>query len=239
MKLDILAIGVHPDDVELSCAGTLLRHIDNGYKVGILDLTQGEMGTRGSAKIRLEEAENSRKLMGAIIRENLGIADGFFEHNKENILKISKVIRTYRPDVILANAVADRHPDHGRAAKLVSDTCFYSGLKKVVQVNDDGDDLLPWRPKVLYHYVQDRDIKSDFVVDISDYIDKKIECIMSFKSQFFDPNSKEPKTPISGEDFLQFIRSKNQTYGREINVDFAEAFTIDRKIGVKNLFDLI
>ncbi len=238
MKVDILAIGVHPDDVELGCSGTLLKHIDMGRSVGIVDLTQGELGTRGNAEIRLREANDSAKLMGAVARENLGMADGFFQHSKENILKISRMIRKYKPKIVLANAIMDRHPDHGRASKLISDACFYSGLVRISQSNDDGSDLAPWRPNVVYHYIQDRNLKPDFVIDVTDYMDKKIECILTFKSQFYDPSSTETETPISGKDFIEFNKAKNRAYGREIGADYGEGFTIERNIGVNNLFDL-
>ncbi len=239
MKVDILAIGVHPDDVELSCSGTLLKHIAMGKTVGIVDLTQGELGTRGSAKLRMEEAEASGKIMGVMVRENLGMADGFFQHSKENILKISKALRTYRPEIVLANAISDRHPDHGRASKLISDACFYSGLARIEQEDKTGGRLEPWRPAAVYHYIQDRNLKADFVVDISEYIEKKFECILAFKTQFSLGNPDGPKTPISGKEFMNFMRSKNQAYGRDIGAEYAEGFTVDRTIGVRNLFDLI
>lgn len=239
MRVDILAIGVHPDDVELGCAGTILKHIELGYTVAIVDLTMGELGTRGSGPLRLEEAEEARKILGVMARENLGMADGFFEHSKENILKISAAVRKYQPKIVLANAVSDRHPDHGRASKLISDACFYSGLKRIEQKDEQGNALLAWRPDVVYHYIQDRNIKADFVVDISNYMDKKLESILAYRSQFFNPDSTEPATPISGSDFLEFNRAKNRAYGRDIRADYAEGFTIDRDIGVKNLFDLI
>lgn len=239
MKVDILAIGVHPDDVELGCSGTLLKHIAMGKNVGIIDLTQGELGTRGSAKLRLEESENSRQIMGAVARENLGMADGFFQHTKENVLKLSHVIRKYRPEIVLANAVRDRHPDHGRASKLISDACFYSGLAKIEQQDESGALLVPWRPKSVYHYIQDRNIKADFVVDITPYMDKKMECILAFKSQFFTGDESGPQTPISGKAFMDFMKSKNQCYARDIGAEFAEGFTVERTIGVNNLFDLI
>lgn len=238
MKVDILAIGVHPDDVELGCSGTLLKHIALGKTVGIVDLTQGELGTRGNATLRMEEAENARKIMGALTRENLGMADGFFQHTKENLLKISSAIRRHQPEIVLANAITDRHPDHGRASKLIADACFYSGLAKIEQKDVNGEVLEPWRPKAVYHYIQDRNIKADFVVDISEYMDKKMECILAFSSQFFVGETEGPKTPISGKDFMDYMRSKNQAYGRDIRADYAEGFTVDRDIGVRNLFDL-
>ncbi len=235
MKLDILAIGVHPDDIELSCSGTLLKHIEKGYKIGLCDLTQGELGTRGSGGLRLKEAETARQMMGALCRDNLGMKDGFFLNTQENILKIVTVIRKYRPEIIFANALEDRHPDHGRAAKLVADACFYSGLQKI----EDGYEK--WRPKTLYHYIQDRNLAEDFVVDITDQMKKKMELIACFKSQFFNSKKKkssEPKTPISSKSFLDFIYAKNKSYGRSIQVDYAEAFNKSRTIGVDDVFDL-
>lgn len=237
MKLDILAIGVHPDDVELSCSGTILKHIAQGKKVGILDLTIGELGSRGSGELRLIEAKNAAKVLGVEVRENLGLADGFFRNDKESQAEIIKIIRKYKPEIVLANAVKDRHPDHGRAAKLISEACFYSGLVKIeTAINGINQDK--WRPKAVYHYIQDRFIKPDFVVDVTAFVDKKIEAIQCFKSQFFDPNSNEPKTPISGEEFLDFIKARMMQYGREINVKYAEGFTSERYVGVEDLLKL-
>lgn len=239
MKVDILAIGVHPDDVELCASGTILKHLDLGYTVALCDLTQGELGTRGSGPLRLQEADKAKQILGIIYRENLGMADGFFPHNEENIKKIIKVIRKYKPEIVLANAIRDRHPDHGRASKLISDACFYAGLVKI-ETRDDKDNVQSaWRPKAVYHYIQDRNLKADFVVDITQYLDKKIECIMAYSSQFFDPESKEPETPISSKAFIEYMKAKYRAYGRDINAEYAEAFTVERNIGVKNLFDLI
>jgi len=239
MKADILAIGVHPDDIELSASGTLFRHIDLGYSVALCDLTQGELGTRGSGPLRLEEAEKAKLLFGAAIRDNLGMRDGFFEHSEENILKIVNVIRKYQPEIVLANAVSDRHPDHGRASKLISDACFFAGLVKIKTLDEAGNEQKKWRPKAIYHYLQDRNLKADLVVDISEYMDRKIESIMAYSSQFFNPESSEPETPISSKSFIEFIKAKNRTYARDIGVEYAEGFTVERNIGVKNLFDLI
>jgi N-acetylglucosamine malate deacetylase 1 len=239
--VDILAFGVHPDDVELSAVGTLLKHIDLGYRVGLCDLTKGELGTRGSGELRLVEAEASRQLMGADFRVNLGMADGFFQHDQQNILKIIQVLRAARPKIVLANATKDRHPDHGRAAKLVSDACFYSGLMKIETSDHGGKIQEAWRPQVIYHYIQDRNLKPDFVVDITPYLDKKIACIQAFSSQFFVPegDGSGPQTPISTKDFMEFVKSKNIAYARDIQASFAESFTVERTMGVKNLFDLI
>lgn len=238
MKLDILAIGVHPDDVELSCAGTILKHIELGKTVGILDLTLGELGTRGNATIRTQEAMRAASILGVSVREQLNMADGFFENNETNQRLIIEVIRKYQPELILCNAISDRHPDHGRAAKLTTDACFYSGLLKV-ETKENTTTQKPWRPKAVYHYIQDNFIEPDFVIDVTAYNDKKMESIMAYSSQFFDPNSKEPQTPISSKNFIDYINAKARLFGRSINVDFAEGFTVNRYMGVNNLFDLI
>jgi len=241
MKVDILAIGVHPDDIELSCSGTLLKHIKMGKTVGLLDLTAGELGTRGSGPLRIVEAKESAKILGASWRKNLGMADGFFEYSKKNILKVIPIIRAAQPEIILANALSDRHPDHGRAAKLVADACFYSGLMKIETFDSQGDTQERWRPKALYHYIQDRMMKPDFVVDISEHIDKKFETILAYKSQFFiaDQEDKELSTPISGKDFQEYMRAVGRTYGRLAGMEYAEAFQVDRTLGIGNLFDLV
>jgi bacillithiol biosynthesis deacetylase BshB1 len=236
VKVDILAIGVHPDDIELSCAGTLIKHIAMGYSCGLVDLTKGELGTRGSAELRLKEAEEGRKIIGALFRENLGMRDGFFEINEENIIKIATVIRRCQPSIILANAIEDRHPDHGRAAKLIADAAFYSGLLKIEIKDVEGKNLPPHRPKVIYHYIQDRNLKADFVVDITPYMDQKIKSVLAYGSQFKAVDGVQ--TPISSQTFYDFLFAKARAYGRDINVDFAEAFNVRKDIGVKNLFDL-
>ena len=238
MKLDILAIGVHPDDVELSCAGTVLKHIELGKTVGILDLTLGELGTRGNATLRTQEAMRAASILGVSVREQLNMADGFFENNETNQRLIIEVIRKYQPELILCNAISDRHPDHGRAAKLTTDACFYSGLLKV-ETKENNSTQKPWRPKAVYHYIQDNFIEPDFVIDVTAYNDKKMESIMAYSSQFFDPNSKEPQTPISSKNFIDYINAKARLFGRSINVDFAEGFTVNRYMGVNNLFDLV
>lgn len=237
MKVDILAIGVHPDDIELSCAGTLLHHIKMGKKVGLLDLTCGELGSRGSADIRLEEATKASELLGAVVRGNLEMQDGFFEYSKVNILKIVEILRLMRPEIILANAVSDRHPDHGRAAKLTADACYYAGLRRI-ETEWEGENQQEWRPKAVYHYIQDHNLVPDFVMDITPYLEQKMEIIKAYKSQFYDPQSKEPNTPISGKDFLDFVRSKAAMYGRSAGFTYAEGFTVARTLGVTNLFDL-
>jgi bacillithiol biosynthesis deacetylase BshB1 len=238
MKLDILAIAAHPDDVELSCSGTLIKHIAMGKKCGILDLTQGELGTRGNAKLRAEEAAAASKILGISVRENLKMKDGFFENNPKHQLEIIKKIRQYQPEIVLCNAVHDRHPDHGRAAQLVSEACFYSGLTKIeTLVNTKKQNA--WRPKAVYHYIQDKYLKPDFVIDVTPYVELKMNSIKAYKSQFYDSKSKEPITPISVEHFLDFVKSKMMVFGRDAGYKYAEGFTIDRTIGVNNLFDLV
>jgi N-acetylglucosamine malate deacetylase 1 len=238
MKLDILAVGVHPDDVELSASGTLLSHIAQGKTVGLLDLTRGELGTRGSAELRDLEATSAARKMGALIRENLEMADGFFQNDKAHQLQIIKVLRKYQPEIVLANAINDRHPDHGRAAKLVNDACFLSGLLKI-ETYDDNDQLQErWRPKAVFHYIQDYDLRPDFVVDISAYLEKKLELIMTFESQFYNPNSNEADSPISSKSFLDSVVAKNRSFGRPAGVEFAEGFNVARPVMVKDLFSL-
>jgi len=237
MKLDILAIGVHPDDVELSAAGTILKHIALGKSVGILDLTRGELGTRGSAELRAQEATNAAKILGISVREQLEMKDAFFENDEAHQKQIIKIIRKYQPEIILCNAISDRHPDHGRSAKLASDACFYSGLLKIETILD-GVSQSAWRPKAVYHYIQDNFIEPDFVIDITAFMDKKTEAIMAYSSQFFNPLSLEPETPISSKNFARNIKAKASIFGRAINCDYAEGFKVNRYIGVENLFDL-
>lgn len=242
MKIDLLAIGVHPDDVELSCSGTLLRHIDQGKTVGLLDLTRGELGTRGNAEIRREEAERAAGMMGARFRWNLDLADGFFTHDHASIIAIARAIRACQPEIVLANALSDRHPDHGRAARLISDACFFSGLVKIETHDVQGRPQERWRPRAVYHYIQDNQLEPDFVVDISPYIDRKMELVLAFRSQFYNPAleefSQELNTPISGKDFLDFLRSKNAVFGRPAGFAFAEGFQVGRTPGVTDLFGL-
>ncbi len=242
MKVDLLAIGAHPDDVELSCAGTLLSHAARGYTFGLLDLTRGELGTRGTGEIRTREAYAAAQKLGAKFRENLDLPDGFFTPDKQSLLKIVSVIRDCRPDIVLANALADRHPDHGRAAKLIAEACFYSGLKKIETYDLDGEEQDPWRPGAVYHYIQDRNHRPDFVVDISPYFERKMEAIACYASQFNDhapgEYQEEPRTPISGGDFMEFLAAKARSFGREAGYELAEGFKVTRYPGVSNLFDL-
>lgn len=238
MKLDILAFAAHPDDIELSCAGTIIKNIVSGRKVGIVDLTRGELGTRGNAEIREKESAMATSIMQLHARENLGLADGFFELSEENKLLVVKQIRKYRPEIVLANAVSDRHPDHGRASKLVSDACFLSGLIKVTTTLD-GMEQEAWRPRVVYHYIQDRYMKPDFIVDVSEHMEKRMEAIMAFSSQFYNPDSKEPVTAISSLQFLENLKGRAVDFGRIIGVEYGEGFITERVAGVKNIFDLI
>jgi len=241
MKLDLLAFGAHPDDIELSCAGTLLIEKNNGKKVGIVDLTQGELGTRGTAEVRKEEAKNSAVILGADIRENLEMADGFFKNDEENQRKIITVLRKYRPEIILCNAPDDRHPDHGRSADLVNDAAFLSGLIKVETTDHLGNKQEVWRPKYVFNYIQDLYFKPDFVIDISNVFDKKIEAIDAFSTQFYNPNAsdKEPQTYISSPEFLESVINRAKMYGKMIGVKYAEGFLSKKMIGMKTFDALI
>lgn len=236
-KLDILAIAVHPDDVELSCAATLVKHKSAGKKIGILDLTKGELGTRGSAHLRMEESAASSKILKLDYRKNLGFKDGFVEYSEASIIKIVREIRLTKPEIVLANAPFDRHPDHGNASKLVRDACFYAGLQKF-KTNDELNSE-KWRPKALYYYIQDYNLEPDFLVDVSDYVNVKFESILAFKSQFFQKDMEGPSTPISGKDFLDYLKSRMKVWGRVIGAEYAEGFIVDRTIGINDLFDLI
>lgn len=238
MKVDILAIGVHPDDIELACSGTILKAIQDGKSVAILDLTQGEMGTRGTPELRKVEAMNSAKILGVKDRVILNMGDGLFEHNNKNMLEIATYIRHYQPKIVLANALHDRHPDHGRAGKLISDACFYSGLVKI-NTEFNGESQKAHRPKAVYHYVQDYYEAPGLVVDVSEVWDKKIESILAYSSQFYNPGSKEPETPISSKAFMDFIEGRGTQFGRLINVKYGEGFTMARPTGVNQIFDVI
>ena len=238
MKLDILAIGAHPDDVELSCAGTLAKEIANGKKVGILDLTQGELGTRGSAEIRAEEAQNAAEILGVKMRKNLKFSDGFFINNTAHQLEIIKIIRKYRPEIIFCNAIEDRHIDHGKGSKLVSDACFLSGLRKI-ETTFEGNKQKEWRPKFVYHYIQWKELEPDIIVDISGFMEKKLDSVKAYKTQFYDKNSEEPNTPISSNNFLDSVTYRARNLGRIIGTDHAEGFTVERCPAVDSIFDLI
>jgi N-acetylglucosamine malate deacetylase 1 len=238
MKLDILAVGAHPDDVELSCSGTLAKEVDRGKKVGILDLTRGEMGTRGTAETRKEEAAAAAEILGISMRHNLGFRDAYFINDEAHQLEVIKILRKYRPEIVLCNAVEDRHIDHGRGAKLVSEACFLSGLRKV-KTTYEGEVQEAWRPKLVYHYIQWRNLEPDVVVDISGYMDKKLAAVKAYKTQFYDENSKEPSTPISSDNFLDSITYRARDLGRLIGTDHAEGFTVERYAAVDSIFDLI
>lgn len=238
MKLDMLAFASHPDDVELSCAGTIIKHIAAGYKTGIIDLTRGELGTRGTAAIREQEANKASEIMGIHVRENLDLKDGFFEVNEESKMKVIRMIRKYRPEIIIANAINDRHPDHGKGSKLVSDACFLSGLIKVVTM-EDGKLQEAWRPRAVYHYIQDRNMRPDFIVDVSKFMDKRMEAIMAFSSQFFNPDSNEPETAISSKIFLEGLKARALEYGRLIGTDYGEGFIAERVPGIDDIFGLL
>lgn len=233
-KVDLLILAAHPDDAELSCSGTIIKHIAQGKKVAIVDFTQGELGTRGSAALRLEEAADAQKVLGVHFRENLGLRDGYFDCGEENRNKLISMIRKYQPEIVIANAVSDRHPDHGRGAQLASEACFYSGLRRI-ETFQDNQPQDAWRPKAIYHYIQDYYIKPDFIVDITPFMDQKIDAIKAFKSQFYDPNSKEPASPISGKEFFDFIKARNMQFGRLINTLYGEGFTVERPMGVDDI----
>lgn len=234
MKLDILVFGAHPDDVELGCGGTIAKETAKGKKVGIVDLTRGELGTRGSAEIRHAEASAAAQVLGVAVRENLNMRDGFFANDEAHQLQVIEVIRKYRPEIVICNAVHDRHIDHGRGSQLVSDACFLSGLRKIETAG-----LEVWRPRAVYHYIQWKNLEPDVVVDISGYIEKKEAAIRAYGSQFYNPSLNEPSTPISSKSFMESVRYRAQDLGRLIGTDFGEGFTVERLPGVSSLLDLI
>ena len=238
MKLDILAFGAHPDDVELGCGATIAKEISLGKKVGIVDLTRGELGTRGSADLRAIEANNAADILGVSVRENLGFADGFFTNNQKHQLEIIKMIRKYQPEIVLCNAIEDRHIDHGKGSSLVSDACFLSGLLKI-ETELEGKQQEKWRPKNVYHYIQWKNIEPHFVVDVTGFMTQKIASVFAYSSQFYDPTSNEPETPITSKNFTDSINYRAKDLGRIIGVDFAEGFTSERYVAVENLSKLI
>jgi N-acetylglucosamine malate deacetylase 1 len=237
MKLDILAFGAHPDDVELGCAGTILKEVALGKKVGIVDLTRGELGTRGSAEIRDKEAADAAAILGVSVRENLAFRDGFFVNDEAHQLEIIKMIRKYQPEIVLCNAVDDRHIDHSKGSQLVSDACFLSGLIRIA-TSLDGKEQKAWRPKVVYHYIQWKNLVPDFVVDITGYEELKTAAILAYSSQFYDPNSKEPESPISSKNFLESLNYRSRDLGRLTGLEHAEGFTVERYLVVNSLSDL-
>lgn len=239
MKLDILAIGAHPDDIELGAGGTLAKEIANGKKVGLIDLTRGELGTRGTAETRTTEAENARKILGAEIRINMDLADGFFVNDKENQMKLIMLIRKFQPEIVLCNAFDDRHIDHPKGSDLASDACFLSGLRKVMTVNELGEEQGPWRPSKVYHYMQWKNSEPDFAVDITGFLDKKLDMVFAYETQFHQQDSKEPITPISSTNFKDSITYRAQDLGRLIGKEYAEGFNVERYVAVNSLYDLI
>jgi bacillithiol biosynthesis deacetylase BshB1 len=238
MKVDVLAIGAHPDDVELGCGGTIAKLISEGKKVAIIDLTQGELGTRGTNETRAIEAKNAAEILGISARENLKMKDGFLVNSEEYQLRIIKAIRTYQPEIVFCNAVDDRHPDHAKAAKLASDACFLSGLIKI-ETEESGKKQEKWRPKQVFHYIQWKNLEPDFVIDISGFLDKKIESCLAYKTQFYDPTSTEPTTPISSKSFLDSITYRAQDLGRLAGVEHAEGFTTEKTLALKNFDGII
>lgn len=238
MKLDILAFGAHPDDVELGCSGTLAKEIAAGKKVGIVDLTRGELGTRGSAELRAQEAQAAADLLGVSYRHNLGFSDGFFTNNKDNQLEVIKQIRAFQPEIVFCNAIRDRHIDHGKGSKLVSDACFLSGLRKI-ETQWKGKPQAAWRPRLVLHYIQWQEITPDIILDIGAHIETKIKAVKAYGSQFYQAHANEPETPISSTNFLDSVTYRAQNLGRLIGTDYAEGFTSDRPIAVNSAFDLI
>lgn len=237
MKLDILVIAAHPDDAELSCGGTIISNVAKGRKVGIVDLTRGEMGTRGTPEIRLQEASEAADIMGVSVRINLEFEDVFFVNDRDHQLAIAAQVRRFQPDIVIANAVTDRHPDHGKGAALIAQACFIAGLKQV-KTELEGEDQDAWRPRNVYHMIQSNFITPDFVVDVSDHWETKMEAVKAYKSQFFDPNSKEPETFISTPAFMNLIESRGVEMGQPVGFNYAEGFTVAKRMGVKDLFDL-
>ena len=237
MKLDILAFGAHPDDVELGCSGTIAKEIALGKKVGIIDLTRGELGTRGSVEIRNSESAKASEILGVAARENLDMRDGFFVNDEAHQMKIIQMLRKYQPEIVLCNAIDDRHIDHGKGSKLVSDSCFLSGLR-MIETSLDGENQAAWRPKVVYHYIQWKNLEPDLVVDISGFMDVKMESILAYSSQFYNPNTNEPESPISSKNFLDSVKYRAQDLGRIVGVDYAEGFTVERYLTVNSLSDL-
>ena len=239
MKLDVLAIGAHPDDVELGCSGTIINEVKKGKKVGIVDLTEGELGTRGTVETRYQEAADAAKIMGIAVRENLKMRDGFFVNDEQHQLQLIKILRKYQPEIVIGNILDDRHPDHGKAGKLIYDSCFLSGLSKIETKNEDGIPQEKWRPKYLLHYIQDRFYEPDFIVDISDVWEQRLDSIKAYKTQFHSADSNEPQTYISSPEFLEAIIARARTLGKRIGVQFAEGFITKKSIGIKDLDALI
>ncbi len=238
MKLHILAIAAHPDDIELGCAGTLIKHARAGQNVGIVDLTEGELGTRGSVATRYEEARLAAEVMGIKVRENARMADGFFKNDEEHVRRLIPYIRRYQPEIVIANALEDRHPDHGRGGRLIADACFFAGLSKIA-TEWQGTAQQPWRPKKVYHIVQDRLMEPSFIVDITDTFEQKMEAIRCYRSQFHDPASNEPATYIASARFLENVEARDAIMGKKIGVKYGEMFVSENTPGISTLDDLI
>jgi N-acetylglucosamine malate deacetylase 1 len=237
MKADILAIGAHPDDIELGCSGTIINEINNGKKVAIIDLTQGELGTRGTVETRYKEAADAARIMGVFARENLQMPDGFFENNPASQMKLIRAIRKYQPEVVLANALEDRHPDHGRAGRLIADSCFFAGLRKIETKDDEGNAQEAWRPKYVFHYIQDRYLEPSFVVDVSQVFEQRMEAVAAYTTQFFTKNAEDDDSPqsyISTPEFLESIIARARMMGKRIGVKFGEGFVTEKVIGIRN-----
>lgn len=239
MKLDLLAIGAHPDDIELGCSGTLIKEIKRGKTVGILDLTQGELGTRGTIETRYSEAAESAKIMGVSVRENLKMRDGFFRNDEEHQLQVVRALRKYQPEIVIANILEDRHPDHGRGGWLVYDACFLSGLRQIKTVGDDGEEQQKWRPKLLLHYIQDRFYEPDIIIDVTDEWEQRMQSVRAYKTQFHDPNSTEPQSYLSNPDFLEALSARARLLGKRIGVKYGEGFLSKKNIGITNLDALV
>jgi len=239
MKLDVLAIGAHPDDVELGCSGTLISEVKRGKKVGIVDLTQGELGTRGTIETRYAEAADAARIMGIAVRDNLKMRDGFFTNDEAHQMELIRVLRTYRPEVVIGNILEDRHPDHGKAGWLIYDACFLSGLRQIKTVDAAGNEQEKWRPKMLLHYIQDRFYEPDIIIDISDVWEERMDAIKAYKTQFHDPSSKEPQTYLSNPEFIEALSARARLLGKRIGVKYAEGFISKKSIGIRNLDSLV
>lgn len=239
MKLDILAIGSHPDDVELGCSGTLINEIKRGKKVGIVDLTQGELGTRGTIETRYQEAADSAKIMGVAVRENLKMRDGFFRNDEEHQMQLIQVIRKYQPEIVIGNILEDRHPDHGRAGWLIYDACFFSGLRQIKTKGDDGREQERWRPKMLLQYIQDRFYEPDIIIDVTDVWEQRMEAVKAFRTQFLPDGSNDPQTYISSPEFMEALTARARSLGKRIGVKYGEGFLSKKNIGLRNLDSLI
>jgi N-acetylglucosamine malate deacetylase 1 len=239
LKLDILVLAAHPDDAEISCGGTIAKHVAMGHQVGIVDFTRGELGTRGTPETRAQEAHVAAGILGVQVRDNLGLADGFFQNDPKHQLEVIRAIRKYQPDIVLANAVFDRHIDHGKGASLGYDASFLSGLVKIETLDDHGKPQRAWRPTVVYHYIQSNFIVPDFIVDVSDHFEVKMNAVRAFKTQFYDPSSNEPETYISNPGFLRMLEARATEFGHAIGAKYGEGFTVRRFPGVNSLYDLI